>query len=206
MGPLMLAVMVAAACGDQVPSIAPSAPIGPIVSSACVGLDAVRCELLQTAVLDQLPGGAAPQYIVASERLCDGPCPGAAEGIWLGHVFVELLDGREPAIFLTEAGPNGIDWEPVPTALFRAIPDSPRLNALSTRFTLGHCGLESGVDVDSSFWDPLGALNREHPDAINAAESTFTLSSPVTARLVTDGGLVVDLHRHTGPKYLPGCM
>jgi hypothetical protein len=121
-------------------------------------------------------------------------------------VFVEFLDGREPAIFLTEAGPNAIDWEPVPTVFFRAVPASPRLNGLATHFTLGHCGLDSGIDVEGSFWDPVGVLDREHPDAINAAEATFTLSSPLTARLVTAGGLVVDLHRHVGPKYLPLCM
>jgi hypothetical protein len=155
------------------------------------------------ALPDQLPEGAASQYIAISERLCDGPCPGAEQGAWQSHVFVEFVDGREPTTLLIEASPNILSWEPVPTVYFRAVASSARLNAMSSPFSLGHCGLSSGIDIDGSFWDPVGVLGLNHPDSINAAEGTFSLTSPVTARLATKGGLVVDVHRHTGPKYLP---
>ena len=41
-------------------------------------------------------------------------------------------------------------------------------------YSLGHCGLMSGVDVDGSWWDPVGFVDIDHPDAINAADGTFT--------------------------------
>jgi hypothetical protein len=147
------------------------------------------------------------QYVVVSERLCDGPCfpPGAPAGAWLGHVKVEFLDGREATTFLLEVLPATIEWEAIPTFFVRVLPTSAKLAHQAVDLTLGHCGLESGIDVDGSFWDPVGMVDLNHPDAINAAEARFTLISPSTARLETAGGLVIGLARHTGAKYLPGC-
>ena len=37
-------------------------------------------------------------------------------------------------------------------------------------YSLGHCGLMSGVDVDGSWWDPVGFVDIDHSDAINCGE------------------------------------
>jgi hypothetical protein len=200
----IIASLVLAACSTEPSS--PSAPAAPPLATACRSVDAARCARVLTALPEQLPATAIPQYVVVSESFCDGPCPGAGPGDWRGHVVVEYVDGREPSNWTIDVGQDAIAWEPVPTFMVKVSPASPPIAGGVVALSLGHCGLNSGIDVDRSYWDPVGAIDMNHSDAINAAEAVFTLSSPVTAQLVTDGGLVVFLRRHTGPKYLPGCM
>jgi hypothetical protein len=60
--------------------------------------------------------------------------------------------------------------------------------------------------VDGSYWDPVGLVNSDHGDSINEAEGTFVASDPTHATFTSDGGLVVNLVRRDGEKYLPLCM
>ena len=53
-------------------------------------------------------------------------------------------------------------------------------------FSLGHCGIWSGIDHGGSWWDPVGLIDYDHSDAINAAEGTI---APVGAG---PGGLHVE--------------
>jgi hypothetical protein len=64
----------------------------------------------------------------------------------------------------------------------------------------------SGIDIDGSWWDPVGFVDVDHPDAINAANGTFTPHDPNHATFVSDGGFEVSLVRRVGEKQLPGCM
>ena len=73
------------------------------------------------------------------------------------------------------------------------------------RFTIGHCGLSSPIDVDGSLWDPIGAIDGSHPAAINAAAGQFTLAGEATARFETDTGFAVNLLRREGPKAFRLC-
>ena len=72
-------------------------------------------------------------------------------------------------------------------------------------FTLGHCGLYSGVDVDGHWWDPIGPIDAEHGDGVNAAEGTFAVLDPTHATFQSRGGFAVTLLRRDGPKHLPFC-
>lgn len=80
------------------------------------------------------------------------------------------------------------------------------------RFSLGHCGLASPVDVDGSFWDPIdgegsgGApLNlTADPEMINATSGIFAVIDD-EARLRTDSGAVVRFERHAGTKEFAIC-
>lgn len=143
--------------------------------------------------------------MAVSKRFCDGPCPGAERGAWLGHLVVEFSDGKEPETILIAVDGDTVDWEPIESVLVRVTPRSPRLSGPTIDFTLGHCGLGSGIDIDGSFWDPVGLIDANSQDLINSAGATFTLISPVTASIRTEGGAVVQLSRHQGPKFMALC-
>ena len=110
-------------------------------------------------------------------------------------VSVNVVEGRAVDVTLVDVFDSNIGVQP----------SSPRLAANVVPFNLGHCGIWSGIDVDGTFWDPAGLVNHAHPDLINSAPGTFALTSATTATLRTNGGLTVQLVRHPGPKYLPGC-
>ncbi len=85
-------------------------------------------------------------------------------------------------------------------------PSSPPPAGLGPRpFSLGHCGLWSGIDVGGSWWDPVGGVDGDHPDAINAADGTMAIIDPEHAIFTSKGGLTVQLLRRDGEKYLPMC-
>lgn len=72
-------------------------------------------------------------------------------------------------------------------------------------FTLGHCGLFSGIDHGGSWWDPVGVIDYDHGDAINAAEGTIAPVGPDRAVFTSENGFIVQLVRRNGPKSLPLC-
>jgi hypothetical protein len=146
-----------------------------------------------------------PSYVAIADRLCDGPCPGSEHGAWLGHLRVEYIDGRNPQTILIAVDGANVDWEPIDSVFIAVEPRSERLTGALTSVMLGHCGLSSGIDVDGSFWDPVGAIPANHPDVINSAGGTVALTSANTATLRTVNGLVVQLVRHQGPKFLALC-
>jgi hypothetical protein len=84
--------------------------------------------------------------------------------------------------------------------------------AVAYRFSLGHCGLFSPVDVDGSFWDavdgrnPAGdALDLETSgEMINATSGVIVVIGD-EMRFRTDPGSVVRFERHAGEKEFPGC-
>lgn len=190
--------LIFAGCGATQPSEPPS---GGRVPAACIGLEVARCELALASLAEKQPG-VTPSYVAISERSCDGPCAGA---VWLGHLLVEFSDGRRPQTILITVDGDTVDWEPIESALSQVTPGSPRLAGPTTELALGHCGLGSGIDVDGSFWDPIGLIDPDAPDLINSATARFTLNSPDAAILVTERGAVVQLVRHKGPKHLFGC-
>lgn len=185
-------------CGATQPSEHPS---GGRVPAACVGLAVAQCELALASLSEKQPG-LTPSYVAISKRFCDGPCPG---GVWLGHLMVEFSDGRKPLTILITVDGDTVDWEPIESVLSQVTPKSPRLAGPTTELALGHCGLGSGIDVDASFWDPIGVIDPDAPDLINSATARFTLSSPDTAILVTECGAAVQLVRHRGSKYFFLC-
>ena len=83
---------------------------------------------------------------------------------------------------------------------------TPPLTPGPQPYQLGHCGLWSGIDTGGSWWDPVGQVDADHPDTINAAAGTLNVIDAEHATFVSTGGLVVQLLRHHGPKTLPPCM
>ena len=80
------------------------------------------------------------------------------------------------------------------------------------RFSLGHCGLLSPVDVDGSFWDALdgmtagGApLDLEGDAEMNhATDGVFAVIGD-EARFRSASGAVVRFERHPGDKEFVAC-
>lgn len=82
----------------------------------------------------------------------------------------------------------------------------PPLPAAGQPFELGHCGLWSGIDLGGSWWDPVGFVDSDHPDSINASPGTIVLTAPDRATFTSRGGLTVHLVRRDGEKLLPLCQ
>ncbi len=84
--------------------------------------------------------------------------------------------------------------------------------AVAYRFSLGHCGLLSPIDVDGSFWDPLDGTTptgaeldlESDGEMINATGGVIVVIDD-EMRFRTDSGSVVRFERHPGEKEFPGC-
>ena len=107
-----------------------------------------------------------------------------------------FVDGRPG-----ESG--GIILDPISTSIEPAI---------AYRFSLGHCGLFSPIDVDGSFWDPVEGRTATgarldldgDPEMIKATAGFFVVIGD-EARFRTETGTVLELRRHDGQKEFPGC-
>jgi hypothetical protein len=198
-----LVTILLAGCGSPPPgSPSPPAPARPPL--ACVGVGRAQCEQA-LAIIAQRLAGTAPSWVQVAWSLCDGPCPGSERGVWRAHLTVEFADPRDPETIIIEVDGNAVNWERIETALVQVAPRSAALSAPVVPYTLGHCGLASGIDVDGALWDPVGMIDPSNFELINGTEATFSLISPQTATLRTAGGTVVELVRHAGVKHLPGC-
>jgi hypothetical protein len=180
-----------------------SPPFTGNVPVGCLGLDDADCQQVGSQALERL--GADPSsvsYVIVGPMGCFEPCE---SGTVRGGLTVEFVDGRRSAGFQFEVGPQGLALRAMESTGSMVEPSSGRLANNVLEMTLGHCGLYSGIDVDGSFWDPVGLIDASHPDSVNAATGTFTLTSATSAVLRTQGGLQLELVRHRGPKTLPGC-
>jgi hypothetical protein len=93
-------------------------------------------------------------------------------------------------------------------------PTSVRLeHGVPYRFNLGHCGLQSPVDLDGSFWDPVDLVGvggqpidpDTDPEMINATGGVVIVIAD-EAFFRTESGSVVTFIRHDGEKDFPPCM
>ena len=92
-------------------------------------------------------------------------------------------------------GPNSITLMPIsPTGAAIGIPYA---------YDMPHCGINSPIDVDGSFWDAAGIP----PDAVefDGTQGSFRLLTRDTALFSRNDGRVLQLVRHVGPKAFPYC-
>ena len=139
------------------------------------------------------PGGDPTDSAPESIRFEDIPIDEATE-MPAGGPFEE---GR--------IGPNGLTiFDPS---------SAPLEEAIVYRFSLGHCGLHSPVDVDGSFWDAIEGIGpngrpldlETDGEMINATSGVIVVIGD-EARFRTDTGSVIRFARHEGEKEFPGCM
>jgi hypothetical protein len=142
-----------------------------------------------------------PFGCLAGER-----CPTTLAARPEGDVTTEFA-GVPAAGFHVKAAPDGT-LEIEPQEIFGIVlePTTPKAVLSGAQpFTLGHCGLWSGIDLGGSWWDPVGPIDSDHPDAINSAEGTIAFADPDHATFTSKAGLIVQLQRRDGPKHLPFC-
>jgi hypothetical protein len=197
-------------------SVGPSAAATPAgsatdltsVPTACFGLGADDCRRVVAQVATIVPPGSAVTYIQV------GPF-GCAAGAGCARSLAERPQGD----ITLEAGVGALSYHVTVSSsseltierqdAFGVLlgPESqPPVAAGARPFFLGHCGLWSGIDAGGSWWDPVGAVDGDHPDAINAADGTMTIQDPDHATFTSKGGFTVHLVRHEGDKYLPLCQ
>jgi hypothetical protein len=89
---------------------------------------------------------------------------------------------------------------------------APIRDGVAYTFSLGHCGLQSPVDVDGSYWDELdGIAPNGQPldldgdgEMINATPGVIVVIGD-ELRFRTESGSVVRFARHDGDEQFPTC-
>jgi hypothetical protein len=106
------------------------------------------------------------------------------------------------------AAPEAIANQPVIArgGTFTLLPISPTGATVGTAYgyDMPHCGINSPIDVDGSFWDAIGVA----ADSVefDGHPGTFRLTSPDEALFTGSDGPVLSLIRHTGAKAFRGCQ
>jgi len=205
----------ASSSATAAPSEAPTAtpeptPSPAVIPTACLSLGEIDCQRAAgLAKLALLPHETQVVYIQAGPFACkDGEarCAPTLAARPEGDVVIELADGTGLSIHLKDqAGAVQTTRNAAPGGPFD--PSSPAgIEEGPQDFTLGHCGIFSGIDLDAAWWDPVGFVDMDSGDAINATAGTFTLVDPTHATFEAPSGFVLQLQRREGAKLLPLCM
>lgn len=123
----------------------------------------------------------------------------------------------------TNPRPSQVVWgDRVPTALPPAVADQPVVARGSNTVTLlpisptgaqigvaygydmPHCGINSPIDVDGSFWDAVAVP--ADPVEFDGQPGSFRLVTATQATFTATNGKVVALTQHTGAKEFPFCF
>jgi hypothetical protein len=214
----------AASTPDGAPSDAPSAatseapgqasPAGenmdPETPTACLTLGPQDCERARALAATTLTAADPPaKYIQVGPFGCSvgERCPPNLVARPEGDVVIEFGDGQGVNVHLkvaadgsfaaTRGAAMGVPVAPVSVG---PIPVGP------IEFTLGHCGVFSGIDLGGHWWDPVGPLPMDSGDAVNATPGVIVVNDPTHATFTSPGGFALQLLRRDGQKLLPFCM
>ena len=195
------------ACSTTEPTPGPAEePAGGPQIVACIGIEPLPCNALILQAAAALPadrGQPLSLQVVLAE--CDGPPCGP--GMISGQVTAEWVDGGEPVMvgFLGLAAAP--EFKLVDAAWSGVVqPRSERVApGVPVPFTLGHCGLLHVVDFDGSLWVPVGQVDLDAPEMINAADGQMQLVAPNRAQFSKGGKLIATLARFPGPKHVWLC-
>jgi hypothetical protein len=187
-----------------------AAAIDPVTPTACLSLGAEDCQrALGMAATVLTSSDPAPIYVQVGSFFCAAGerCATTLLARPEGDVLIEFGDGTGINVHLKVAA-DGTFATTRDEGFFISVEPSsaPGLAVGATPYTLGHCGIFSGIDHGGTWWDPVGPVDADHTDAINSAAGTLTVTDPLHAAFVTPAGFSVQLLRRVGPKLLPGCM
>jgi hypothetical protein len=182
-------------------------PAGQGFVLGCISIEADECQSLAALVVEQLPDERGmPFAIVIQLYGCGAPCAKTLDARE-GAVTVEYVDGGEP-IDATVHGPADAPvFGEIETAWSGLIePTSARVDGAGPfPYELGHCGLLWQVDFDGSFWLPVGHVDGDAADLVNAGTGEMALLGPNRAQFEADSGFTVQLARFPGAKHVFLC-
>jgi hypothetical protein len=206
----------ASASATDGPTAAPPATdegavaIQPDTPTGCIGLGAQDCERARAFAATVLDGNdPAVVYVQVGPFGCaqGTSCPTNLLTRPEGDVVIEFGGGTGINVHLTVGADGSFQAERQEAMGIGVPPASPPDGIAGPReFTLGHCGLLSGIDVDGSYWNVVGPISFDSGEAVNATTGILSLTDPDHGTFTGPGGLSVQLIRHTGPKLLPFCM
>jgi hypothetical protein len=183
--------------------------IDPAVPTACIELSAEDCERARSEAATALvEGDQGPVYVQVGPFGCvaGDRCPTTLAARPEGDVWIEFAGGLAVSVHLRFAPDGTADVRRDEAIGIALEPTSARGVAPGPNpYTLGHCGIFSGIDLDGSWWDPVGPVSFASGEAINATTGTVALTDPAHATFVAPGGLSLRLQRHPGMKFLPLC-
>ncbi len=197
------------AAGSEVPSDIPAAHDFTNVPTACLTLAAPDCERARAFAATKLTGDdPAVRYIQVGPFGCatGERCPGSLAVRPEGDVVIEFADASGINVHLEVAADGSFQAARESAFGIQVAPASPPAAGRGpTEFTLGHCGVFSGIDFDGSWWDPVGPVAMDSGEAVNATTGILAVSDPDHATFTSPTGFVVQLLRRDGPKLLPFC-
>ena len=124
-----------------------------------------------------------------------------------GDVTIEFQGGTADNVHLKLAPDGTLQAERTPGFGIAVEPGSAvGFPAGPQAYTLGHCGIWNGIDADGSWWDPVGPVDMESGDAVNATGGVLNLTDPTHGTFVAPSGFALQLQRRDGAKVLPPCM
>jgi hypothetical protein len=175
--------------------------------TGCLGLDRGSCDQVKAAVAG-LVGDRPALYVEIGPFGCAlaAPCPRTLEARPTGDVLVETADGAPPLGATVGWDGTKLEVAVAQSAPIILPPQSGPVPGGQVAVELGHCGLFTGIDLDGAWWDPVGFVDIDHPDAFNAAKAVIAATDADHAALRTAGGLAVQLVRRAGPKALRPCF
>ncbi|MDF2733876.1 MAG: hypothetical protein K0S97_499 [Chloroflexota bacterium] len=208
----------ASAGGSPPATTSPSEPLQPSataagavnlmdVPTACIGLGEGDCRRVAAQVATLLtPDDPRIGYVQVGPFGCPAGvgCPTTLVARPEGDMTLEFAGGAlSYHIKLTD---GDLDAQPQEALGIQLPPTSrPPIPGGPQPFSLGHCGIWSGIDHGGSWWDPVGLVDYDHGDAINAAEGTIAPVGADQAIFTSKAGFTVQLVRRKGPKFLPFC-
>lgn len=143
---------------------------------------------------DQMRAAVLAATLVMAVGCSSLPAPTPAPTVW-----AERVPEAAPEVIAAQPvvarGPNSITLLPI----------SPRGAVLGTDYAydMPHCGINSPIGVDGSFWDAVGVP----PDSVefDGHPGTFRLISPTEATFSASGGMILHLVRRSGAKEFRLC-
>jgi hypothetical protein len=210
----VLAIMLAGCSSESTPSAvqAPVASNGPADTgqpTACLDLSAEDCERVRGIALSTLErDDPAPVYVQVGPFGCAAGerCPETLVARPEGDVVIEFAGGSGASVHLRVAPDGRVETTRGEAFGIALAPSSaPGIASSPLAFTLGHCGIFSGIDLDGAWWDPVGPIDTDSGDAINATAGAVTVLDPTHALFTAPSGFAVQLERRAGSKFLPMC-
>ncbi len=187
---------------------------GPVIDATtptgCITLGPQDCERARAFAATVLKAGdPAVVYVQVGPFSCaDGdPCPTSLLTRPEGDVVIEFGGGTGINVHLVVT-PDGAFTATRDAAMGIGVPPASPPDGIAgpRAFQLGHCGIFSGIDVDASYWHPVGPIAFDTGEAVNDTTGILTLTDPDHGTFTTAAGFSVRLIRHLGPKLLPFCM